>query len=177
MSVFYLSRNERTSFLSLICVLICLSWLSIAFESKQDESSSPPLLLNIEMNRATLMEWNQLPGANSYLSERIIKYKNYLGGYHKKEQLLEVFGMDSSIYKGMQAYLIVDSVWHQFDLNQVDFKVLLSHPYFEYDLVKAIFNYKAQHKGYDSLPQLKEIHLVNDELYGKIAPYLTIEND
>lgn len=174
MSVFYLSRNERTSFFTLFILLVGISCLSSAFETKDEDLIDTPILLNLEMNRATLMEWNQMPGINSYLSERIIKYKNYLGGYHKKEQLLEVFGMDSSIYKGMQVYLIVDSVWHQFDLNEVDFKVLLGHPYFDYDLVKSIFNYKAQHKGYDSLPQLKEIHLVNDELYGKIAPYLAI---
>jgi len=37
------------------------------------------------------------------------------------------------------------------DLNSVTFKEMLRHPYFEYYLVKAIFNYKDRIRTFDSV--------------------------
>ncbi len=173
----YLNRREQAGFITLFSLLSTLFFLSNSFKAKETDLQKTPIIQSLKINRASNVEWSALPRMNSYLVDRVIKYKNYLGGYHAKEQLLEVYGMDTSIFQAIQSYVEIDSTWHQFDLNKVEFKVLLGHPYFDYDLVKAIFNYRNHHKGYDSLPEIKTIHLVNDELYGKIAPYLRLTND
>ena len=60
------------------------------------------------------------------------------------------------------------------DLNKVEFKVMLKHPYFEYYLVKAIFGYRDKIKAFDSIQQLRNIEAIYPELYEKIEPYLEV---
>ena len=50
---------------------------------------------------------------------------------------------------------------------------LKKHPYINWNLANAIVEYRNQHGPYHTIEKIKSIHLVNDEIYLKIAPYLT----
>jgi len=58
------------------------------------------------------------------------------------------------------------------EMNSVTFKEMVRHPYFEYYLVKAIFNYKDRIRTFDSVEQVKQIDNIYPELFDKIKPYL-----
>jgi DNA uptake protein ComE-like DNA-binding protein len=132
----------------------------------------------VELNGADSAVLTTLDGIGAYYSSRIIKYRDLLGGFYSKEQLREIKGMDSIRYDGISAWVIADtSKIRKMDLNTITFKEMLRHPYFEYNLVKAIFQKRDKIKRYDSVGQLKELEIVYEDLFVKIRPYLEVRKD
>jgi len=60
------------------------------------------------------------------------------------------------------------------NLNEISLDSLKQHPYFNWSLSNAIVNYRYQHGEFKSKINIKKIHLVNDEIYRKIAPYISV---
>jgi len=109
------------------------------------------------------------------IASRVIKYRNSLGGFYDKSQLLEVYKFPESYYNRIEKYTEVnDSLIDRIDVNNVSFKQLLAHPYFDYNTVKSIFNNKPK-KGkmyYSDLEELVELCGINDSLAPRIKHYL-----
>lgn len=130
----------------------------------------------IEINTADTLELKSLPGIGSSFARRIVKYRNLLGGYHSLDQLLEVYGMDEQRFDGFKAWIKVESQpLTAINVNTAEVKELGRHPYVDWNLARAIVNYREQHGSYDRLEDLKALHLVNEEIYAKIAPYLSVQ--
>jgi competence protein ComEA len=130
----------------------------------------------IELNTADSAQLLQLPGIGPSFASRIIKYRKLLGGYVSVEQIMEIKGMDSARFSGIRDHLTADpSLVLKMDLNSVAFKEMMRHPYFEYYLVKMIFNYKDRIKSFDSVGQLRNMENMYPELYEKISPYLRVK--
>ena len=92
----------------------------------------------IELNTADTFDLQRLRGIGPSFARRITGYRARIGGYVKKEQLLEVWGMDSSRYEGIKRYLTVNpEKITQIKLNTATFKELLRHPYMPYELAKG----------------------------------------
>jgi competence protein ComEA len=139
------------------------------------DSSSTKSIRIVELNSADSADFESLPGIGPGFASRIVWYREKLGGFVTCEQLLEVNGLDSSRFMQIKDLLVVDTfAVRKMDLNAVTFKEMLRHPYFEYYLVKAIFNYKDRVKVFDSVGQLQSIETIYPELYHKISPYLEI---
>ncbi len=130
----------------------------------------------VEINSADSADFIKLRGIGPSYAGRIIKYRSLLGGYFQKEQLLEVFGMDTTRYNGFIENVEINAgLVQKMDLNEVEFKVLLKHPYVEYYIVKSIFNFKDEHGRFNSVSELKDVPLIYDELYEKIKHYLIVK--
>lgn len=135
-----------------------------------------PDTVMVELNTADSASLLALNGIGPSYAGRIIRYRDRLGGFYRKEQLLDINGMDSIRYKQFMEQVMVDSLLiRKININSVTFKELLKHPYFEYYLVKAVFNYKDDIKAYDSVGQLRKIPVMYEELYQKISPYLMVK--
>ena len=131
----------------------------------------------VELNTADSAELTGLYGIGPWYARRIIKYREMLGGYCQKSQLLEVYGMDTMRYNGFVGQVKVNTgLVRQMDLNKADFKTILKHPYVEYYIVKSIFKYKDENGRFDSVGELKNVPLIYDELYQKLKPYFTVSN-
>jgi DNA uptake protein ComE-like DNA-binding protein len=144
-------------------------------ESHPADSSGTMAKKAIELNSADSAALVSLPGIGPGFASKILRYRDKLGGYVAREQLLEVKGLDSARFTQIKDLLTLDTAGiRKMDLNTVTFKTMLSHPYFEYYLVKAIFNYKDRVRTFDSVGQLRNIETIYPELYDKIIPYLTV---
>ena len=129
----------------------------------------------IEINSADELSLQKVKGIGPVYAKRIIAYREKLGGFYSKLQLLEVFGIDTSRYAGIADQIYVDSTRIvKLDLNYSGFKDLLQHPYMEYYFVKSVFEYKDRHGQFDSVAELKKIDLVYNHLYQRISPYFII---
>jgi DNA uptake protein ComE-like DNA-binding protein len=62
----------------------------------------------IELNSANSAKLTELRGIGPSLAMGIIRYRIRLGGFYHKEQLKEVFGLDSVAYAGLQSQVRVD---------------------------------------------------------------------
>src|SRR5690606_40943919 len=73
-------------------------------------------VLALDINRCTAGELVALPGIGPVLAERIIKYRNLLGGFVDKWQLVEVYGLDSSVAR-LAAEQLIRSEEHTSELQ------------------------------------------------------------
>ena len=144
-------------------------------DTMKENMKSVKEIFFIELNSADTFDLQRLRGIGSSFAKRIVNYRIRLGGYLDKSQVLEVFGMDSIRYNGIKDHLTVnqDSI-HRIDLNAVTFKELLYHPYFPFEVTKAIMLYRKDHKKFQNPEELKKIPIINDSIYRKIHPYVRV---
>lgn len=130
----------------------------------------------IDLNSADSATLLALNGIGPSYAGRIIRYRNRLGGFALNSQLLEIKGLDSARLSLFNDQIVVDpQLIKKLDLNAVTFKELLKHPYFEYYLVKSIFERKDAVKRFDSVGQIRDLPVMYEELYQKLLPYLEVK--
>lgn len=110
-----------------------------------------------------------------WLATRVVKYKLLLGGFYDKSQMLEVYGFSKSYYLKIEDFLFVDTLkLKKLDLNNIEFKQMLKHPYFNYELTQIIFNAKSKSKT-KSFTNFYDFQLktgIDDSVSQKIRHYL-----
>ena len=130
--------------------------------------------VSIELNSATKEEFQRIRGIGSVLSERITQYRNLLGGFYSTDQLKEVYGLKEEVIEQIIQQSIFDGGVNQITINTDSIKKLIGHPYIDYNLARAVINYRRVHGVYKSIDQLLEIKMMNDSLYQKLSPYLSL---
>lgn len=65
--------------------------------------------LMIELNSADTTELKQLRGIGSKLSQRIVKYRKKIGGFTRKEQLKDIYGLSEETYRHILPHVWVDT--------------------------------------------------------------------
>jgi len=130
----------------------------------------------VELNAADSLMLVGVNGIGPVLSIRIIKYRNMLGGFVNVDQIMEVYGMDSTWFQIMKPSLRVDgNQVSKIQINNITQWDLQKHPYFRKNVAKAILNYRQQHGAFTSIGDLQKIYLVDENLFQKIKPYIVIE--
>lgn len=130
-----------------------------------------------DLNTADSLQLIALKGIGPAFSSRIIKYRKKLGGFISKGQLSEVYGLDSIALKEMNLYTSIyrDFIPSKININTLNISLLSSHPYIGKKIAQLIVNYHNQHGNYSSIDQLRNIKLITEENYLKIAPYISLE--
>ena len=109
-------------------------------------SKNTSKLYEIDMNRADSIEWENLPGIGGKTARRIIKYRERLGGFVSKFQLLEIKYFDSSLLLSNQIDFRVDtSNIRKININTCDIIELYKHPYIGKELAKRLWEYRKLH--------------------------------
>lgn len=141
----------------------------------KDKDLSQGKLL-IPLNGSDTTQLKQLPGIGSKLSSRIVKYRELLGGFVSKDQILEVYGISSEEYIRISAMLFIDSTFiRKLELNSFDAERLKKHPYVDYRTSKDIVRFRDRNGVFNSIDQLQSHKIVPDSIYLKLLPYLELE--
>ena len=127
----------------------------------------------IELNSATVSELMSVKGIGKKTAERIIKYRNILGGFYSLTQLNEVYGISEENYMKMKLQLKVNRLAiKKININFADRQELAHNPYISFEEAKNIINYKVNNGAYKSVNDLFTNNIVTNE---KLRYYLTIE--
>ena len=141
---------------------------------KSKTSTKSKFIVNI--NLADSLQWRKLRGVGPKRSIQILNYKNALGGFVRVSQVNEVFSINDSLFKSFERFLsIKDSSLVKININTCSVKQLKNHPYINWNLANSIVNFREQHGDFKLLEDLKKIHILDNKLYYKIVPYLTIK--
>lgn len=130
----------------------------------------------IEINSADSARLTDIKGVGPAFASRIIKYRNRLGGFNSKFQLLEVFGIDSEKYAGIEKQVKVDAALKKtLNINTAEFDDLKRNPYLSFKQMNAIIQYRRQHGPYKSMDDLRQVAILNAEILRKIEPYIAFQ--
>lgn len=145
-----------------------------AWKTEQPVRSSTAARITVELNSADTTELKQLPGIGSAFARRIVTYRTRLGGFHSADQLLEVYGFDAERFDRIREQLTLNTDFlRRYNINTADVNELRSHPYLTPAIASAIVNYRRLHGPFASVEAIRQVDLVNGDLYLKLAPYLT----
>ena len=130
----------------------------------------------VDLNTADSITLLTLYGVGPSFAKRIIKYRNLLGGFYSKNQLLEVYGFDQDRFDKFEANCDAGSGGiKKININTVRTEELKKHPYLDYYTAKAIVDQRVILGRYTSIQQIKSIPLIHDDLFNKIQHYFVLE--
>lgn len=130
----------------------------------------------IDVNVADTNLLKSLPGIGSKLAQRIINFREKLGGFSTVSQLAETYGLPDSTFQKISGYLTVGKATiKQININVATANDLKQHPYIGWKIANAIVQYRTQHNDFQSIEDIRKIALITDEVYNKIYPYLSIK--
>jgi len=138
--------------------------------------SSVKTIKKVDINLADTSEYISLPGIGSKLSQRIIAFREKLGGFYSIEQVGETYFLADSTFQKIKPYLFLNNnSVKRININSASVDEMKSHPYLKYNLANAIVEYRKQHGNYSTIDAIKKIMIVTDEIFKKVAPYLSVE--
>ncbi|MEQ7799054.1 helix-hairpin-helix domain-containing protein [Pedobacter sp. ASV1-7] len=127
----------------------------------------------IEINGADTTELDKIRGIGMTFANRIVKYRDRIGGFYKKEQLMEVYGLDSVKYSKIKDQVQIDvSRIKKINVNTVSFEDFKFHPYIRYKQVNALIQYRKQHGNYSNIADLNKVAILDQETIDRLAAYL-----
>ena len=145
-------------------------------EKSVEISEESDYLFKIELNSAGLEELEKLPGIGPVYANRIMNYRKLLGGYYRKSQLLEVYGINQQTFEKIENEIEVDtSHLSSISFFKADFRQLLQHPYIDKYEARGIEKMRTLGVRIERLEQVKEAGIFTEEEWEKIRPYLILE--
>ncbi len=132
--------------------------------------------LPVDVNVADTAAFIDLPGIGSKLSNRIVSFREKLGGFYSIDQISEIYSLPDSTFQKIRPYLVLKSkAIKKININLATLDQLKAHPYIKYAVANSIVTYRQQHGNYTDISDLKKLMLVSDDLYSKLSPYLSVE--
>lgn len=124
----------------------------------------------LDLNTADSTALDDLPGIGGWYASKIIEYRNSLGGYSSKEQLLEIYRFDQQKYDAL-ADLVTISEPYVYPLWTLPADSLQKHPYIRnYEIARAIVMFR-EHNPPDSwtVDDLRTAGIISPESAGRMA--------
>jgi len=130
-----------------------------------------------DLNTATAQDLKVVYGIGDKLSERIVKYRNSLGGFAKEEQLQDVYGLDAVVIANIleRFKLLSKPDIEQKNINKIGESELADIPYINSTLARKITSYKAMNEGIRSFEELTKISGFPSDKIDIIKLYLSVQ--
>lgn len=134
-------------------------------------------IIPFDLNDADTTLLQSIYGIGPVLSKRIVKYRESLGGFVSKDQLNEIYGLDSVVVNRLvkRSFLLDDFEPQKFNINTAEENELATHPYLSRKIARAIVTYRFQHGKFQTIEDLQKIQVMEKKVFDKIYPYLTVE--
>jgi len=133
-------------------------------------------LAAFDINTADTTELKKIRGIGTKLSDRIVKFRDKLGGFTQPAQLADVYGLSPEVLDSLQKYTFIQPDFNpkQLNLNTATYEELRQHPYMNYNLARLIIAYRTQHGPYQTVDALRSIKQLKEEQFQKLKPYLQL---
>ncbi len=139
-------------------------------QDTEEEFEHNPLEINI--NQATEEELQEISGIGQVYAERIVKFRNVLGGFYSKSQYTEVYGLSPESKLALEENTVIDkAIIQKINVNSASKTEIRKHPYFKkWEVVTAIL-VQREKSELSNLDFLLDQNLVNQEELEKMIPY------
>lgn len=133
-----------------------------------------PLIVHVELNNADSSALVKLKGIGPVYASRIIKYRDLLGGFFAKKQLLEVYNFPEETFHNIKNNISIDTTLiNKIRINFIEYPALLRHPYLNKKQVGAILAFRKDNGNIEDVSQIRSIELIDSATFVKIRHYFT----
>ncbi|MBQ2375474.1 MAG: helix-hairpin-helix domain-containing protein [Bacteroidales bacterium] len=130
----------------------------------------------LDLNASDTLDLQEVRGVGKVRARNIYKYGQKLGGYISVNQLKEVYSIDSATFEQIKPHFYAGKTEiRKVNINSDDPKYLARHPYIDFALAKALIRFRKKYeKDFNSIEEIKQIHLMDEETYNKLRPYIKL---
>lgn len=129
-------------------------------------------LHRIDINRASPEEWARLYGIGPVLSQRIVRFREKLGGFSGIDQVAETYGLPDTTFNHIRPYLDPSPVLRKLPLNRGTAEELAAHPYLNLRQARAMVAFRQNHGPFNEVVDLARTGVLDEATIEKIMPYL-----
>jgi DNA uptake protein ComE-like DNA-binding protein len=130
----------------------------------------------VNINEIDSLELISVKGIGPVTASRILKYRKILGGYLSISQLKEVYGITDEWYAKFKGEFFCNAEdIFKININTASIDEMKKHPYIDYKVANSIYWMRQNHGSFKNIEDIMKSDLINEELFSKIAPYLSIE--
>ena len=106
---------------------------------------------------------------------RIVNYRNKLGGFYSKNQVFEVYEIESALVDALISKIdLAGNNYKKINLNMASDE-LIKHPYIWKKNISRIEQFKLQNKQFNSILEIEQSGVFLPKEWAKIKPYLTVD--
>ncbi len=157
-----------------------LSWMEIIksqkidpekvnFSKKKVPKKENPIT---DINQASFEDWQNLSGIGPYYADKIMGYREKLGGFVSVDQILETNGLPDSVKQSILPALRLSDIFRKIKINSATTKEMAIHPYITWKEANAIFKYRKNHGSFESRTDLEKVLALKPDLIERMVPYL-----
>ncbi len=128
-----------------------------------------------DLNSVTEEELLKIRGIGPFFAKQIIKKRDQLGGFYRYDQLIEVWKVTEENMVIWSPSLEIDLAQiRKININTVSAEELTKHPYFSWNVANSVVKIREQNGRFLKIESIKKSHLITEELFEKLKPYLTL---
>lgn len=129
-----------------------------------------------DLNKVTSEELKTISGIGETLSERIVKFRNRLGGFLVEEQLYDVYGLDADVAeRTLRRFKVLSTPSiDKIDINKASVSELAKLVYLRYKVAQDIVSFREENGIITSFEQLKGIDGFPSDKINRLALYLSL---
>lgn len=125
----------------------------------------------ISLNLSDTIALRKVPGIGAHFARKIARYRERLGGFVSRDQLMEIEDFPESALP----YFSIgdDDDIKRLNINTVSNEQLRRHPYINYMMARQICDYRRLHGKISDIDALRLLPTFKPETIRKLRPYIT----
>ena len=131
----------------------------------------------IDLNQATQVQLQNVNGIGEKLSQRIIDYKNRLGGFHDDVEIKEVYGLSPEVVTRVLNMFTVKTPRSikKININTATVEELVTVKYIDYEIAHDIIEQRTLREGFQKIEDLTKVKSFPVNKIEIIELYLTFD--
>ncbi len=141
-----------------------------------DKWPSKSLPQKIDANSATVEDWKKLPGIGDFFAQKIVRFRESLGGFSSLEQVAETRNLPDSLFQKARPFLILETpVFRKIRLNSASAEEFSQHPFLDRRAAAALVAFRENHGPFKKTTEIEAVRAVSPSVLKKLEPYLSLE--
>ena len=130
-------------------------------------------IVKLELNECDTSEIVVVPQFGSKRAQKLVEYREKLGGFYAFEQVKEVYILQNIEVDFLKKYFTLDlSLIRKININSATYKELAAHPYIDAYLSKLIINYREKNGKFTTVEEIQKATNAYQELIEKLQHYI-----
>jgi len=140
---------------------------------EKQEKKTQYTIVKLELNRCDTSEIVVVPQFGSKRAQKLVEYRENLGGFYAFEQVKEVYILQNIEVEFLKKYFTLDlSLIRKININTATYKELTAHPYIDSYLAKLIINHREKKGNFTSMEEVQKATHAYQELIDKLRHYI-----